>query len=263
MNKKVILSCQLLFWLLLISIFGFLLLFLPPFNNSLISIIVLTGFLFIYFVSGYYGKIIEKEFYSRYIENVAKKHIFYLPVSLAINNNLNWEANDEGIKKSNLFLQDFIGNHLKRIIIIPSGELTMLRDSRFLEKCEQAGKHGAKIKLFYGLSGFKELLMDEVQKIVGEIMQNRVKIENLYTKGYIELNELKERVRYHFSIFDWKHIYIQEKHKYGQPRKSWWIENVPFFFKLRYRRYVTALERETISHPSPQELFAKLSKIII
>lgn len=263
MNKKVILRCQLLFWLLLISIFGLLLSFLPPFNNSLAFLIVLPGFLFIYFVSGYYGKIIEKEFYLRSVENAAQKHISPLSVSPAIISIENWEANDEGREKANIFIQNFIGNDVTRSGDIITGELTILRNTRFLEKCEQAGKRGAKIKLFYGLSGFKELSKDEFQKIVGEIMQNKAKIEDLYTKGYLQLNKLKGRIQYHFSVFDRKYIYIQEEHKYGHPKKSWWIGNVPFFFRRRYRCNVTALERKTISHPSPQELFEELSKIII
>lgn len=263
MNKKVILRCQLLTWLLLISIFALLLSLLPPLNNSLAFLIVLPGFLFIYFISGYYGKIIEIEFYLRSVEKAAQKHISPLSVSPVIVNIENLEANDEGREKANIFLLNFIGNDITRDGNIITGELTILRDTRFLEKCKQAGKRGAKIKLFYGLSGFKELSKDKFQKIVGEIMQNKAIIEDLYTKGYLQLNELKERIQYHFSVFDWKHIYIQEEHKYGHPKKSWWIKNVPFFFRRRYRAKVTALERKTISHPSPQELFDKLSKIVI
>jgi len=262
MNKKVKLRYQLLFWLLLNSIFGILLSFLPPLNDSLAALIVLTGFLSIYFVSGYYGKLTEKEFYLRFIENVAHKHPSPLPASLALINARYWESSEKENRKSELFIQDRVGDHVINTCAVPSGELTMLRDARFLEKCEQAGKRGAKIELFYGSSGFKELPMDEVQKIVGEIRENRAKIEDLYTQGYLQLNELKDRVQYHFSIFDGKDMYIQEKHEHGHPKKIWWIEDVPFFFRRKYRRKITALERKVKSHPSPQELIERLSKFI-
>jgi len=259
MNNKVILGCQLLFWLSLIIVFGLFLSFMSPLNNSLVFPIVLIGFLSIYFVSGYYGKLIEKEFYLISIEKIAQHQLIPLSMSPALNNIVKWEANKEENEGAHLFVLDFMGKRLNDTAAVLTGELTLLRDARFLDKCDQAGKRGAKIELYYGLSGLKTLSKDEAQEIVEEIMQNKSKIEDLYVQDYLQLYELKERLQYHFSVFDLKNMYIQEEHDHGQFKKVWWIEKAPFFFRLRYRRNITALKRKTISHPSPQELFARLS----
>ena len=100
MNNKVILGCQLLFWLSLISIFGLFLSFIPPLNNSLVFPIVLIGFLSIYFVSGYYGKLIEKEFYLISIEKIAQHQPIPLSMTPALNNIIKWEADKEENEKA-------------------------------------------------------------------------------------------------------------------------------------------------------------------
>ena len=259
MNNKVILGYRLLFLLSLISIFVLFLSFIPPLNNSLVFPIVLIGFLSIYFVSGYYGKLIEKEFYLISIEKIAQHQPIPLSMTPALNNIIKWEADKEENEKAHLFILDFMENHLNNTAVVLAGELTMLRDARFLDKCNQAGKRGAKIELYYGLSGLKTLSKDEAQKMAKEIIANKSIIEDLYIQDYLQLCELRERLQYHFSVFDLKNMYIQEEHEHGHFKKVWWIGKAPFFFRLRYLRKISALKRKTISHPSPQELFARLS----
>jgi len=122
-----------------------------------------------------------------------------------------------------------------------------------LDEIIKAGdERGAKIIFFY------KGTPDDMWKNYGELLNHEeLKLRGAMEKGYLEMRLLgQDDDEPDFTFLDNKHLHLTEVGDRKKPRKSWFISDIPFFFKLRYKLKVYKYLKKS-TPISAEEIYAR------